>query len=111
MPWIFVEIASEKEKVKVIESAEFMKIPYLFEDSIHHYLPDFKILMDNGKIIIVEIKNAYLQNMSKSKAKAEILKKYCENYGMGWKILTEEQIFDWLEKMSEAIGFIHKRST
>lgn len=86
--------------------SECIKIPYynIMTGEHHTYYPDYLVKMKNGEGIVVEIKpkdqtqrpkcnhgrvwNEWVKNLSKWKA----AKKYCEDRGLKFKILTEETI-------------------
>ena len=55
-----------------------IKIPYYIDNIRHFYLPDFKIIQQNGKITIEETKG-YIENLDTFKLKVKAAKKYCRN--------------------------------
>jgi len=96
-------------------SSEEIKIPYIstIDKSIHHYYPDFVFEAKNTDKIdtfMVEIKpkkqtiepkskknkKTYLQEsitFEINKCKWAAAKKYCEQHGWIFKIITEDQLF------------------
>lgn len=85
--------------------SECMKIPYtLYDGTEHTYYPDFLVEMSTGERIVVEIKplsecrkpvndNGYLwKAYSKNMCKWAAAKKFCEDRGMRFQILTEQTI-------------------
>lgn len=85
--------------------SECITIPYiLYDGSSHIYNPDFVVEMDDGTTWVIEIKpynqcsrpltengwlwDAYTKNMCKWKA----AKKFCEDRGLKFKVLTEKTI-------------------
>ena len=85
--------------------SECIKIPYILYDGTQHtYYPDFVVEMDNGEIVVVEIKplsecqkpvnqNGYLWNAyTKNMCKWVAAKKFCEDRGMKFVVLTEQTI-------------------
>ena len=95
------------------QSEEFF-IAYVspIDGKVHRYFPDFKIKTKDNKILVIEIKPLYQTQppkQSKGKinksyirevatygvnmAKFEAAKKYCENKGWHFQILTEKELF------------------
>ena len=85
--------------------SECVRIPYTYVDNqTHGYYPDYVVEMQNGDVILIEIKpknqtikpdventwayDTYMRNMCKWKA----AKKYCEDRKLKFQILTEDTI-------------------
>lgn len=86
-------------------ASECLEIPYMYIDGkTHRYYPDYIVEMENGDKIVVEIKpknqtikpinensiayEMYIKNMCKWKA----AKKYCDERGLKFQIITENTI-------------------
>lgn len=87
------------DKIKLIESAENLRISYEYNGSQHKYLPDFKVVMDDDSFFIVEIKGSYFETEPKWIYKKAALKEFCEKLGIIYVILTEKDIDKWLEQL------------
>lgn len=79
-----------KDVIK-IESAE--SISYTYSGKDHIYIPDFKLTLNNGQVIIVEIKPKNLINDPVVIAKRITAKKYCRKNNFKYITLTEVELF------------------
>jgi len=68
---------------------EPFKVQYSFEGNIHEYNPDLKVIFDDGRIEIWEIKPANQTNLPKNSAKWTACNQYCQTRGLGFMVLTE----------------------
>ena len=101
---IFVHWLESNNNVKQWAS-ECLEIPYMFIDGkMHRYYPDYVVEMINGDKLVVEIKpknqtikplnenstayEMYVKNMCKWKA----AKKFCDDRGYKFQIITEDTI-------------------
>lgn len=97
----FIEKCDKVYKIKSIESAEYLKLEYEFEGNKHRYLPDFKIVLVNGKVIIVEIKGSWFAKFPDFTVKTEALRRFSAEQGCGYAVLTEREIDSWLAQLTE----------
>lgn len=97
---IFLEKVVKNEVVTLVESAEYLRIPYIYKDTNHIYLPDFKLTLTNGLVVIVETKSSYFQTFEKDKVKMKVLEAYCVERNLEYKILNEKEIDLWLEELN-----------
>lgn len=95
----FLRKLDDFDKVLSVESAEKLKLPYIFEGAYHHYLPDFKIKMIDGKIIIIEIKGSHREFDEATLIKQSVLRSYCEKNNFKEFLLTERTMHIWLETL------------
>lgn len=87
--------------------SECMVIPYMFiDEKTHRYYPDFYMEMTNGDRVVVEIKpssqtrppvgptpSAYaIKEWQKNTCKWRAARKFCEDRGMKFMIITENTI-------------------
>jgi hypothetical protein len=97
----FVERVSENTKVVSMESAEGIEISYDLDGKKHIYLPDFKLVLNDGSVIIVEIKGSYFAQDKRTLPKQRALEEYCKIHGFSSVLLTEKEIDKWLELLKE----------
>jgi hypothetical protein len=64
-------------------------VQYSFMGEIHEYNPDLKILFDDGRIEIWEIKPANQTSLPKNSAKWAACQQYCDTRGFQFMVLTE----------------------
>ena len=87
-------------------SSEELHIPYYYEgdDRWHNYYPDFVVelaVKDNdfltepvaGRTILVEIKPSFQCKWKQNQAKWAAARKYCEEHGYEFRVLTEKELF------------------
>ena len=67
-----------------------IRIPYVYNDIIHHYIPDF-LIRTNSKTIIEEIKG-YIKDKSIFKLKCEAANKYCQENNIEYIISYDNHI-------------------
>jgi hypothetical protein len=94
----FLEKVDICSKIISIESAEYLKIPYVLNGSSHLYLPDFKIVTQEGQIIFVEIKPFAWANNEETLVKKKVLDIYCADHNYLSVLLTERSMHIWLEQ-------------
>lgn len=87
--------------ISCVESAEGLRIKYLFEGIIHNYLPDFKLTFDNDLFIIVEIKSSYFATLPKWDFKLKALHEFCEYLNIEYSVLSEKEEHKWSEILLE----------
>ena len=63
-----VEVLEKDNRVVFVER-EFDLIEYEYSGSIHYFIPDFRIWLQNGEMMVVEIKNNWLALQPKEQAK------------------------------------------
>jgi hypothetical protein len=97
----FLKKASECAKIKSIESAEKIRLSYEFNGSNHKYLPDFKIIMEDGRSMIVEIKSSYFETMPNWEPKKKALHEFCRIINIEYVVLSEKEMDKWLEPLKE----------
>lgn len=68
---------------------EPFKVNYSFMGEMHEYNPDLKVLFQDGRIEIWEIKPSNQTHLPKNNAKWVACQQYCETRGFGFMVLTE----------------------
>lgn len=68
---------------------EPFKVQYSFQGEIHEYNPDLKVLFEDGRIEIWEIKPANQTSLPRNSAKWTACNQYCQQRGFGFMVLTE----------------------
>lgn len=68
---------------------EPFKVQYTYLGEIHEYNPDLKIVYDDGRIEIWEIKPANQTTLPKNNAKWSACNQHCESRGYQFMVLTE----------------------
>jgi hypothetical protein len=63
-----------------------VKIPYYFDNQDHIYVPDFKVVMESGEIVIEEIKG-FDKDPQRTAAKIAAAISFCEDRGWKFKLL------------------------
>ena len=69
-----------------------IRIPYVWEDTVHTYFPDFVVEMTDGKTYIFEVKGKYI--CWKDFAKANSAELYCKYIGWKYVLLSPDQTSD-----------------
>lgn len=69
-----------------------IQIDYWINGKKYRYYPDFKMILDNNKVCIVEVKTERFFNTEKNAIKYEVGRRYCEERGWEFRVLTERQI-------------------
>lgn len=64
-------------------------VQYSFQGEIHEYNPDLKVLFDDGRIEIWEIKPANQTHLPRNNAKWTACNQYCQTRGYNFMVLTE----------------------
>ena len=96
----FLHKCSTCAKIRLIESAENIRIGYEHNGYQHKYLPDFKITMEDGVSIIVEIKSSYFATMPNWEHKKKALHEFCRTIDIQYIVLSEKEIDEWLEPLT-----------
>lgn len=68
------------------------RIPYKFDGQSFFYVPDIRLLMDNGKIIVEEVKPLKMVGHAKNIAKFAAAFAFYTPIGIQFRIVTEEDI-------------------
>ena len=92
----FLREATKLDCIELIESAEYLRIPYMLEDKKHVYLPDFKLLLKSGEILIVEVKGSFFSKMADAEPKRNVLEIFCKEQGWSCVSITEKEVDKWL---------------
>lgn len=71
---------------------EPMRIPYVFEGSVHNYVPDFLVTRTDGKSFLVEVKPSLLTDTPANQAKMKAALTWCELNDVGYLSVTEENL-------------------
>jgi hypothetical protein len=67
-------------------------IRYLLNGKKHKYFPDFKIILKDGRVFIIEVKALRFKNSPSNVIKYEVGRKFCEAQGWHYVVFTEEEI-------------------
>ncbi|MBA2939821.1 TnsA endonuclease N-terminal domain-containing protein [Paenibacillus sp. CGMCC 1.16610] len=67
-------------------------IHYLLNGKKHKYFPDFKLILKDGRVFIIEVKALRFKNSPSNVIKYEVGRKYCEAQGWHYEVFTEEEI-------------------
>ena len=76
-----------------------INIPYRYGGKTHNYYPDFIILTQTNKIIIMEVKEIAQMNTKQNIKKYDALKRYCEKNG--YLYIMCDKTFKPYEKLSK----------
>lgn len=102
----FIAWLENNRSVKLWGS-ECVCVPYIspIDGKVHKYYPDFAVLMESGEKIIIELKSKaqtqppkpgedswFSREYIKNKAKWSAVKKFCDNRGFKFWVLTEDTI-------------------
>lgn len=71
---------------------EPFSVPYSFNGEAHHYHPDIKIVYDDGRTEIWEIKPSKQTHLPVNSAKWSAAQDYCEARGWEFLVITEKGI-------------------
>ncbi|WP_052339691.1 TnsA endonuclease N-terminal domain-containing protein [Gorillibacterium massiliense] len=67
-------------------------IHYTLNGKKHRYFPDFKIILKDGRVFIIEVKALRFKNNPSNIIKYEVGRKYCEAHRWYYEVFTEEEI-------------------
>lgn len=67
-------------------------IYYSLNGKKHRYFPDFKLILQDGRIFIIEVKALRFKNSPSNVIKYEVGRKFCEARGWHYEVFTEEEI-------------------
>lgn len=88
----YLEILDNDDSV-VSFSYECVRIPYEGPDKkIHRYVVDFLVILGTGEKLLVEVKPKYFLNDDIVMRKIEAGRRYSENNGFIYKIVTEDEL-------------------
>jgi hypothetical protein len=71
---------------------EPVRIPYVFEGSVHNYVPDFMVTPCSGSLTLVEVKPECLVDVHKNVVKRKAAEAWCETNGVGLLTVTENEL-------------------
>ena len=67
-------------------------IRYMLNGRKYKYYPDFKMVLENNKVLIIEVKPERFFNKPSNILKYEVGRRYCEEMGWNYRVFTETQI-------------------
>jgi hypothetical protein len=67
-------------------------IHYLLNGKKHKYYPDFKLILNDGRVFIIEVKALRFKNSPLNVIKYEVGRKFCEAHGWHYEVFTENEI-------------------
>jgi len=79
-----------------------INIPYKFGGKTHNYYPDFILLTQTNKIVIMEVKEVAQMNTKQNLRKYEALKRYCDKNG--YLYIMCDKSFTPFEQLSDQTG-------
>lgn len=79
-----------KNVVEVQEEADKFKVPHLDTTIIYH--PDYRIVLDDGQVIYLEIKPKRCAEKPVTKERLRSIKQYLAQRGFGFLVLTEAEL-------------------
>jgi hypothetical protein len=94
----FLRILDGCKMVASVESAEYLKLKYPCKGIMKNYLPDFKMILCDGTVIIVEVKSTYYMKKAYTLDKIKCLKEYASANNCKWMLLTERNMRQWLDR-------------
>ncbi len=71
---------------------EPMRIPYMFEGSVHNYVPDFLVTSRIGPQQLVEVKPALLIDTPQNLAKQKAAEEWCKQNSVQFLVITEKDL-------------------
>ena len=86
----FLELCEANDNIVSISTCEIIK--YTYNNIIRNYIPDFKIILKSGEVIITEIKPEVFTNDPKVVAKKLAAEEYCKSNNMRYEIITDRMI-------------------
>jgi hypothetical protein len=90
----------ERDYVRLLEfdstviryESQPLVINYFYKGKSYEYYPDFKIITVDYRVMLVEVKPLKFINKPENRVKFEVGKRYCEQHGWTFQVVTEEQI-------------------
>ncbi|NHM32435.1 TnsA endonuclease N-terminal domain-containing protein [Neobacillus terrae] len=76
----------------VFYESQPIKIPYMYKGAKHSYFPDFKVITDDNKIKIVEVKPERFLTTEKNLVKFMVGKQFCEENKWEFIVVSEPNI-------------------
>ena len=76
-----------------------INIPYRFGGKLHNYYPDFIILTQTNKIVILEVKEIAQMNTKQNLRKYDALRRYCQKHG--YLYIMCDKFFTPFEKLAK----------
>lgn len=98
--WIPTDSTYELARLEQLELAQDValmdrcrdRIPYHFGGRPRHYIPDFKLIMKDGSVIVEEVKPARWVTDPKVRAKVLAAQEFYLGRGVVFRVITEEDI-------------------
>ncbi|MGX4584444.1 TnsA endonuclease N-terminal domain-containing protein [Paenibacillus chitinolyticus] len=87
----FIRLADFDQQVEEI-FFQPVCINYLLNGKKHKYFPDFKLILKDGRVFIIEVKALRFKNSPSNIIKYEVGRKFCEAQGWHYEVFTEEEI-------------------
>ncbi|MEK4510133.1 TnsA endonuclease N-terminal domain-containing protein [Paenibacillus sp. FSL K6-2524] len=87
----FIRLADFDQEIQEIYHQPVC-IYYTVNGKKHRYYPDFKMISQNNRVTIVEVKTERFFNKQKNILKYEVGRRYCEEMGWDYKVFTEREI-------------------
>lgn len=92
----FLEFCERNNSVILSYDRAYLDIPYTYLDKEHTFFPDFKVCLNNGKTLLVEIKANWLiehqpKNLEKFKYGEDFVSK--SNIYDSFAVLTDDELF------------------
>lgn len=88
---IFARILDSDDNV-VSWNHEPFRIPYLFEGSVHNYVPDFYVKLADGTNVIVEVKPEVLIECAVNVAKHKAALDWCNSNDFSFALVSEQEL-------------------
>lgn len=73
---------------------EPMRLPYMFEGSVHNYVPDFLVTYVDGSQSLVEVKPDMLMITKQNAAKQRAAEIWCNQNNIELLLITEKYLYD-----------------
>ncbi|WP_152393396.1 TnsA endonuclease N-terminal domain-containing protein [Paenibacillus guangzhouensis] len=87
----FIRLADFDQQVEEIFYQPIC-INYLLNGKKHKYFPDFKLILNDNRVFIIEVKAVRFKNYPTNVIKYEVGRKFCESQGWHYAVFTEEEI-------------------
>lgn len=92
----FLELCERNNNVIISYDRAYLDIPYVYQDKEHTFFPDFKVCLNNGKTLLVEIKAKWLiEHQPKNLEKFKHGEGFVSNSSTFDKfiVLTDDELF------------------
>ncbi|MDQ0874226.1 hypothetical protein QFZ77_002885 [Paenibacillus sp. V4I3] len=67
-------------------------IDYLVNGKKHKYYPDFKLILEDNRVLLIEVKALRFKNHPKNIIKYEVGRQFCKARGWHYEVFTENEI-------------------